>query len=237
MKFRNALLIFVLSFTTFNLFAQTSADTIVGNYFKAIGGRDKVAAINTVTINGTMEMMGHSSTNKVTVVNGKGYKSEMGFNGQNVVQSITDSSGWMINPFMGSSTATAIPAEQYNAVKDEIYIGGGLFNYMNNGSAVKYLGMENVDGKSAKKIEVSKDSITTVYYIDSSTNLLDEKTVMAAGQTTTAKYSNYKQTEVGVMMAYNEEITLPQGITINYTIDKIEYNKPVDPSIFDFPKQ
>lgn len=226
-----------LLFVTCSIFAQTP-DAVIDDYFKAIGGRDKVAAITSVTINGSMEVMGAKSPSTITIVNGKGYKSEMSFNGQNIVQSITDTGAWMINPFMGSSTPTSIPADQYKAAKDEIYVGGSLFNYKNNGATVKYTGNETVDGKSTKKLEISKDSVVTTYYIDSATNLLDQKAVAVGGQNiTTEKYSNYKQTDAGVLMAYNEEISLPQGMTINYAIDKIDFNKPVDTSIFAMPKQ
>ncbi len=190
-----------------------------------------------MTIDGSMEVMGNSAPNKITIINGKAYKSEMSFNGQNIVQSITDTGAWMINPFMGSSVPTAIPAEQYGAMKDEIFIGGSLFSYKSNDANVQYAGMENIDGKPAKKIVFTKDSVSTTYYIDSATNYVDEKIVSASGQTTTVKYSNYKQTDAGVLMAYNEELTIPQGMTINYTINKIDFNKPVDTSVFAMPKQ
>ena len=235
MKFKNALLIFALISTTCKVFAQTSPDAIIAAYFKAIGGKDKVAAITTMNIDGNMEVMGNSAPNKITIINGKAYKSEMNFNGQSIIQSITDTGAWMINPFMGSSTA--IPAEQYGAMKDEIFIGGSLFNYKPNDANVQYAGIENMDGKSAKKIVFTKDSVTTTYYIDSATNYVDEKIVSAGNQSTTVKYSNYKQTDAGVLMAYNEELTVPQGMTINYTISKIEFNKPVDASVFAMPKQ
>ncbi len=237
MKFKNALLIFTLIFFTCEVFAQTSPDAIIAAYFKAIGGKDKVAAITTMTIDGNMEVMGNSAPNKITVINGKAYKSEMSFNGQNIVQSITDTGAWMVNPFMGSSTPTAIPAEQYSAVKNEIYIGGALYTYKPNDANVQYAGSENIDGKPAKKIVFTKDSVTTTYYIDSATNYIDEKIVSAGGQNTTVKYSNYKQTDAGVLMPYGEELTIPQGMTINYTINKIEFNKPVDASVFAMPKQ
>ena len=239
MKFKNGLLGLTLSLITLNVFAQTSADAVIGDYFKAIGGRDKIAAIKSVIINGTMEIggMGVKGPSTVTILNGQGYKSEMTFNGQNVVQSISNKGGWMINPMMGSSTATPIPAEQYDATKDEIFIGGALFNYNTNGATVQASGTENVDGKPAYKINLVKDSVTTTYYIDSVTHLLDQKIVTFGGISTTEKYSNYKQTDGGMMMAFTEEIDVPQGITINYTIDKVQFNTPVDASVFDTPKQ
>jgi hypothetical protein len=235
MKLKNVLVLLILLIPAFSVFAQTSVDDVINDYFKALGGRDKLAAVNFVTINGTMEVMGGSSPSKITILNGKGYKSEMNFNGQDILQGISDKGGWMVNPLMGSPDATSLPQDQYNAVKDEVFIGGSLFNYKNNGSALNLIGTENIDGKSAYKIESLKDSVSTVFYIDSTTHFLDEKIVTAAGQSTTIKYSNYKKTDAGIMMAYNEEITIPQGITINYSISKLDFTTPVDPSIFNMP--
>ena len=64
----------------------------------------------------------------------KGLKVQLAFNGQNVVQAVTDKGGWMINPFMGSSDPVALPQDQYATVKDQIYVGGVLLNYKNIGT-------------------------------------------------------------------------------------------------------
>lgn len=235
MRLRKLVMLLVLMVPAFSVFAQTSVDAVINDYFKALGGRDKLAAVNSVTITGTMEVMGGSSASKITILNGKGYKSEMNFNGQDIVQGISDKGGWMVNPLMGSPDAAPLPPEQYNAVKDEVYLGGALFNYKSNSGVLKLTGTENIDGKSAYKIESSKDSVITVYYIDSATHFLNEKIVTAAGQSTTIKYSNYQKTDAGILMAYNEEITIPQGLTINYSITKLDFTTPVDPSVFNMP--
>jgi hypothetical protein len=131
-----------------------------------------------------------------------------------------------------------MPNEQYTAMKDQILIAGPLFDYMNNGYLVKFSGQDVVDGKPVYKIEaISPDSVKTTYFIDSATHYLDEKIIDAGGSVTTAKYSNYQKTDFGTVMAYTEELTIPQGYQINYTVTKVEINKPVDPSFFDMPKK
>jgi hypothetical protein len=237
MKIKHTLLLLVLSVTSYNLFAQ-SADDIINDYFTAIGGRDKIGQINSVHMTGTFSVMGNDGDEEVTILNGKGFKSVVSFNGQNVEQAVTDSGGWMINPFMGSSDPVALPQDQYAAVKDQIYVGGILFNYKNNGSQVQYLGMDNVDGKPAYKIEAtSPDSLKTTFFIDSSTHYIAQLVREFQGQTTTAKYSDYRKTDFGNMMPFAEELTLPQGMQATMTTSKIEVNVPVDPSLFDMPKK
>ena len=236
MKFKQTFILFLLSVTSYALFAQQSADAIINDYFNAIGGRDKIAQINSVYMEGSFEVMGNSGQSNITILNGKGYKSVTNFNGTDIVQVVTDTSGWMINPMMGSPEPTPIPQEQYLPVKDEIYIGGALFNYKNNGYNVQFTGTENVDGKPAYKLEASsKDSIKSTYYIDSATHYLTQLVREYAGQTTTAKYSDFRKTEFGNTLPYDEEVSLPQGFQVTYKITKVETNKPVDVSIFNMP--
>ena len=54
MKFKQNLFLFILSVSSYTLYAQQSADAIINDYFNAIGGRDKIAQINSVHITGTV---------------------------------------------------------------------------------------------------------------------------------------------------------------------------------------
>jgi hypothetical protein len=236
MKFKQIFFLSILSIASYTLYAQQSADAIINDYFNAIGGRDKIAQINSVHIQGTFSIMGNQGDEDVTILNGKGFKSTVSFNGQNVTQAVTDKGGWMINPFMGSPDPVALPQEQYAAVKDQIYVGGVLLNYKSMGSTVQFNGMDTVDGKPAYKIEsTSADSLKTTFYIDSATHYLTQLIREYNGQVTTAKYSDFKKTDFGNIMPYAEELTLPQGMQATSTVNKIEVNIPVDETMFNMP--
>jgi hypothetical protein len=47
--------------------------------------------------------------------------------------------------------------------------------------------------------------------------------------------SDYRKTSEGFIMPYATELTIP-GITINFTVKKIEINKAIDAVVFDMPK-
>jgi len=238
MKFKQFFILFIFSVASYTIYAQQSADAIIDDYFNAIGGRDKIAQINSVHITGTFSVMGNEGDEDVVILNGKGFKSSVAFNGQNVIQAVTDKGGWMVNPFMGSSDPVALPQEQYAAVKDQIYVGGILFNYKETGGQVQFTGMDTVDGKPVYKIEAtSPDSLKTTFYIDSATHYLTQLVREFQGQATTAKYSDFRKTDFGNTMPYAEELTLPQGMQATSTVSKIEINTPVDETIFDMPKK
>jgi outer membrane lipoprotein-sorting protein len=220
--------------------AQT-ADEIITKHIDAIGGKDKINGVKTITLESTLEVMGNEAPSSTIIVNGKGYKSETDFNGQKIINVITDKGGWMLNPMMGQTSPEALPAEQAKAGQAQLQIGGPMFDYAAKGNKVELQGKENVGTVSAYKIKVTtKDSVESTYYIDPSTyyilKAVNKSTAPGQEGETSVTFSNYQKTDFGYVFPMAQEITLPQGITLSITHKKIEINKDVDPKVFDMPK-
>jgi len=58
--------------------------------------------------------MGSTLTSISTMLVGKGFKNVANFNGQEIIQCITPTGGWMINPLAGQTDAQALPDDQVN---------------------------------------------------------------------------------------------------------------------------
>lgn len=219
--------------------AQT-AEEIVTKHIEAIGGKQKLNAIKSIYMEGTLSVMGNDAPIVVSILNGKGYKSEVEFNGQKIVQAYTDKSGWMINPMMGASDPQPLPEEQLKMGRDQIHIGGALLDYAAKGVKVELLGKENVGTVNAFKLKTTDaNKSETTYFIDPATYyiLRAAQVVNMNGQqgAIDITFSNYKKTDAGYVMPYSMETTLPQGFTMNSTITKVELNKEIDPKIFEMP--
>ncbi len=226
-------------FTIAAVNAQT-ADEIIAKHIDALGGKDKLSQITSVYIESSTEVMGNESSTKTTILNGKGYRNESNFNGQQVIQVVTDKGGWAINPFQGSGDATALPADLYKAGEDQIYVDP-LFNYSARGAKAELAGKEKVGAADAYKIKyTNKDGGEVTYYIDPSTYYIVQavKKGNAMGQdvTITINFSDYKKNDFGFFSPYTANINMGQlALTIN--TKKVEVNKTVDPSIFEMPKK
>src|ERR1700753_3914392 len=139
MKTLKLLLVIAIACSSFATQAQT-ADEIISKHIDAIGGKDLLSKINTMSVDATVTAMGADYTTKITSINGKAFKNETDVNGSSIVQCVTDTGGWTMNPFMGQSDPTPMTAEELKAAKATLDVRGQLYNYKEKGSTATLLG-------------------------------------------------------------------------------------------------
>jgi hypothetical protein len=219
--------------------AQT-ADEIAQKYIDAIGGKDQISKVNTLFMEGSLDVMGGTGTIKHTMIAGKGAKDEIDVQGTSVTMCVTDSAGWSINPMTGNYNAEYMPPEQYKASKDGIYIGGPFVDFAGRGYKLELTGQETIGSISAFKIIVtSPDSVATQYFFDPETGYLLQavQTTNMGGQAMdiTIGYSDYRKTDAGVAFPYKIETNYGGQFFLTETVSKVDINQPVDPAIFVKP--
>ncbi|HKF47646.1 MAG TPA: DUF4292 domain-containing protein [Terracidiphilus sp.] len=214
-----------------------SADEVVSKYIDAIGGKAAISQVKSISMETSMQVMGNDAPGTTTVVDGVGYKMETDFNGSKIVQCVNDKGGWMINPMAGASDPAPMPDDQYKSGKDQIYIGGPLFDYASKGNKI-----EVVPGDPGTyKIKVtSKDNVETSYVIDAKTFLVKSTTRKGdmQGQPVdiTVSYSDYRKADGGFLMPYAMDMDFGGQFQLGVTVKKVELNKTIDPAIFEMPK-
>ena len=219
--------------------AQT-ADDIIAKHIDAIGGKDKISQVTSMYIESNTNVMNMDAPTKTYIVNGKGYRTESDFNGQSLVQVLTDKGGWAINPFAGAATATAMPDDEYQGRADDLNAIDPLVNYADNGGKVALAGQEKVGDVNAYKIQfTNKYNKETDYFIDPSTwyiiKTVATANIMGQPATVTTTLSNFQKTDFGIVIPYSISTDTGQ-FSLAITIQKVEVNKDIDPTIFDMPK-
>ena len=220
------------------LHAQT-ADDVVNKHVAAIGGKDVISKIKSQVVDADLSVMGSTLTSTSTILVGKGFKNVANFNGQEIVQCVTPTGGWMINPLQGMSEAQPLPEDQVKAAQSAFDLGGDLYEYKTKGSKVELAGNENIEGVNAIKLKLTnKDGKESLYFIDPATYYVvkRETTASVNGQdmTTTATFSNFKKTDIGFVMPFTTVSN--QGFEITINVNKVEFNKDIDPKVFEMPK-
>src|SRR5579863_890592 len=94
-----------------------TVDEIVNKNTDAVGGKDAISKVKSMSMDATMQVMGNEAPSSTVVVDGVGVKQESEFNGMKIISVYTDKGGWMQNPMAGAADPTPMPDEQYNTGK------------------------------------------------------------------------------------------------------------------------
>src|SRR5450432_2049790 len=121
--------------------AQT-ADDIIKKNVDAVGGADKLKAIQTEVADGKFSQGGIDVPFVLTQKRPNKFMIQATFQGKTQVQSYDGSNGWSINPFQGRDDAEKMDADNLKTTKFQADIDGPLVDYAAKGYKVEYVGEE-----------------------------------------------------------------------------------------------
>ncbi|UYQ92273.1 hypothetical protein MKQ68_19490 [Chitinophaga horti] len=218
--------------------AQT-ADEVIAKNLQAMGGVEKLKALNSVYFEGNMEVPGAELPLKLRQINNKAMRIDFEFNGTENIQVVTADGGWMLLPVQNMTSPMDMPADQHKIAKRGLSLGGELLDYKEKNKKVELLGKETTNGQEAFKLKVTDaDGTVTTFFIDASTYYVvrSETNISAGGQSITLKVtsSDYRKTPEGYVFPY---VTTQESVgpAVNFNISKVEINKPIDEAIFKKP--
>lgn len=230
-------LILLVSAASLHATAQ-SVDDIVNKHIQALGGTDAISKVKSIVIESDVSVMGQSFPSTTTIVVNKGFKSVTTVNGVEIIQCFTPDGGWSVNPMMGATTPTPVSDEEKKMGASRYDLGGPLFNYKEKGSTVELAGTDSATKAIKLKVK-DKNGFETMMYLDPNTYYILKQETKGTfnGQevNATTSFSDYKKTDVGYVMPYTMNTTT-QGFDVTITHNKVDFNKDVDPKIFEMPK-
>jgi hypothetical protein len=221
--------LFIMSLVLVQFAQAQTADEVIDKYVEALGGKDKLASLNSVKMQGNLTLpQGFDLAITITRLHMKGMRADFSVNGTDNYQIFTPGKGISYIPVQGMTAPTDMPEDQVKAGQSQLDVQSSLFKYKEKGTTVEMLGTEGTDYKL--KVTYSNGVIST-YYIGQKDYRLNKTTskrnINGEDVDMETTYSNYKQVD-GFWFAFTTSSNV-QGET-NY--DKIEVNIPVDEAIF-----
>lgn len=223
-----------------NLGAQ-NVDEILTKYYDALGGLDKLKAVNTIIQEGVFAAPMGNAELQVTIKKKRPNKwiSEMSFQGQKIVQAYDGDVAWMQNPMMGMVKPTALSGDQAKQVIQQAQFDGELVNYKDKGVVLEFVGMAEFEGMNSYKLQATRpDSQQVLFYIDKDTNLLmgTEVPVKTPEQqmTITVKLGDYEEID-GLYYPHSLEVLGAQKMS--FVFDDIELNSDIPDDVFTMPTE
>lgn len=218
-----------------------SADDILDKYFAAIGGKEKMKSVKSMTTTQKITMMGMDMPMTLYTKYPNKTKAVMSFQGFEMVQAFDGKDAWIINPMQGGKEPQLLPVEQANAMANEVF-ENVFVDYKSKGHAVNYLGTEDVDGTKCYKLELVKNKnndkadVTEIHFFDTENYVpVLVKHYMESQEAMTYK-SDYQDVN-GLMYPFLQEIKVQGQTFTKMVVEKITLNDRLDDSIFAFPKK
>ncbi len=217
--------------SAFTVKAQT-ADEVIAKHIAAIGGADNWKKVNSMKMEGILQVQGAEVNVVVTVLHGKGMRQDISVMGMTGYEIVTPTEGWDFMPFQGQTEPEAKTAEELAEAQDNLDAQGELIDYAAKGHKVELIGKEDVEGTECFKLKVTKKggSVSTLFFDPKTFYIVQSKSTQKAnGQEmeVTTSFSNYEKLPEGIVVA--KSLTLPFG---EMNMSKITVNGPVEESFF-----
>ncbi|MUH35336.1 insulinase family protein [Zobellia amurskyensis] len=206
--------------------ADFNAQTVLNNYIKAIGGKEKLAGVKSYFLLAEAEMQGMKLNLEVKKTAKDQFMQDVKVAGNSMSKQVFNGDkGYMV---MQGQRKDMGP-EEIVKVKDEAAPFPEL-NYLN--SDISLEGVESIDGKKAYKLKISAEK-TVFYDAESGLKVQETTTAEMGGQTMTStiNYMDYKEVS-GIQFPFIMAQTVgPQRF--EFIVSEIKVNEGVSETDFE----
>ncbi len=236
--------VIMIAVVLFGMWTWTQAQTvdeIVQKYAKAMGGADKIEAIKTLKLEGKFMRQGMEAPLTMWAKHPNMIKMEIDIGGQKMITAYDGKTGWMINPFSGSTEPSEMSKEQTENMSGSAdMVNDPLVDYKKKGHKIELIGKEDMEGTEVFKLKLTKknNKVSTLYLDTENCIILKtSETRKMAGQEikNDVLFGDYKPV-AGVMMPHSLETYANDQSIGALTIDSFEPNIKLEDDLFKMPK-
>ncbi|PNW29463.1 M16 family metallopeptidase [Formosa algae] len=197
--------------------ADMTVEKVLQSYIAAIGGKDKLDAVNTINIVAEAELQPRVMMNlDIKKTSKKQFAQEIVAMGQSVMKTVMDSkSGYVV---MQGQKKEMTEEEITKSISEAAPFPE--LNYLNNGVTLESI--ENIDGENAYKIKVSEE-LSAFYSVESGLKLKEERSTPMGSAS--LFYSDYKDVN-GIKFPYKLSQTMgPQKF--DFVVKDLKINEGI----------
>jgi len=223
------------------LAAGQTADELIEKNIAARGGYEKLKAVQSMRLIGTMKAGDESLPSALELKRPNKSRWEFRLEGQTGIQVFDGKEGWTFIPFEGQTEPQPMTDEERVEAEQQADLDGPLVDYKQKGEKVELLGHDKSFRPDDWKLKVTLKTGEARYVY------LDPKTFL---QTVTVTKRNIDGVEVEVRSEVGDyrkvgDLVLPHSFTAtakdggpsqSLQFDRIELNVPIDDSRFSMPE-
>jgi hypothetical protein len=223
----------VLLATTVDASAQ-SADRIVKQAAKAMGGEKALKNIKSWQVKGAITKRGESGSYLATATRPNLYTSTFEIRGLEVSAGYNGKSGWMRDSRDGLRTLTGAESRDFQA--EALWRNSRWLDYKKDRSKLLFAGQTTIDsGKTTNcVILTTSKNVKIKMYFEVASGLLVREELPADAASKVFGYSDFRAVN-GVMEPHSIAVTIGDE-HYEVKLDEVLHNPQLDRSIFDFPR-
>lgn len=236
-------LVVVLTIIFLSPLAQAqSLDEIIKKNLEAKGGVEKIRALETYKMIGKRIINTSEMPYTLWFKKPNQFKIELVIKGTKMTFTYDGKVAWQIRPSNGSSSPQEMTGDQAEQFKDTGEMMDEPFiDYQKKGHKIVLIGKEDMDGKIAYKVKLTRRNGQEIYFFIDSKTFLELKTSvtmkMQDGQevTTETVLGDYKPV-AGVMIPHSMN-TIANQQKMSVTIEAVEPNVELAEDFFKMPEK
>jgi outer membrane lipoprotein-sorting protein len=220
--------------------AQT-VDELVAKNLEAKGGLEKLRAVNSVKSTARIQSQGVETSMILWAKRPNLFRREMQGQGNTVIIAFDGKTVWAINPMTGSSAPQAVTGPLADMTREQADFDGPLIDYKKRGFTIELVGKETLKDRPVYHLKItSKTGQIQHYYLDADSGLevKTSQTMAQEGRTMeiSSEMSNYQKVN-GFAVPFSLQQSMNGNIAAQITLEKIEFNVPMDQSLFTMPAE
>lgn len=221
--------------------AQT-VDEIVAKNLVSRGGIEKWKTIQSMKVTGTIESGGRTIDLTAWSKRPNLSRQEMRFQGQQMVQAFDGTHVWVQSPGAGGDQAREVTGAQADLARAQAEFDSVLMDYQAKGHKVELVGKETDEGREVYHLKVTRKSGGVQhYYLDAESGIERKITSTLQGPngekaTATIEFGDFREVD-GLMAPFTIKNLLDGRLISQVTVSKVEFNVPVEDSLFTMPRK
>jgi outer membrane lipoprotein-sorting protein len=222
--------------------AAQTADEIVARALAARGGADKIKAVQSERVTGTVSFApGVEGAFVVELKRPHKMHMEITVDEQKIIRVFDGkTNGWVINPFDSNKDVQPMNADDLKSIADEADFDGPLVDYKTKGNQIEFVGKGMFDDKPVYRLKLTNAAGGTRFYVfDANTYLLVKwegtRKVEDKDALWESYFSDYREID-GMKYAFRIDAGSPgTGIKQALITEKMEINPQIDDTHFGKP--
>jgi hypothetical protein len=155
----------ILLFASGVLCWSQTAEELVNKNLGAKGGVEKIKAIHTLRVRGTLQQGGFKAQTASEAKAPDLLRETFTIQGMTQIMAYDGSAAWQISPFEGRKDPELLGEDESRDLIEQADFYGPLVDYAEKGNHIEYLGHDTVDGDDALRLKVTLKNGDIYYYL------------------------------------------------------------------------